>query len=744
MHLRVTTVRRKGKTYRYAQLVESYRRKDGVPAHRVLSSLGQLTGVEVANIRAALAASREGRAVVVKEAAGKPVPVGFIRANLRYLDVAVMRTVWDEWGLGALLDELTESSEMEVPIADMVQGLVLHRVLDPGSKLHAQRWYPTTALPELSGVRPGQFNNTRIHRVLDHLESIDDKLQERLAERCQSRQAFSALFLDVSDTWFVGQGPELARKGKTKEGLVRRKIGIVLLVNEDGYPLRWQVVHGKSYDAHVMQEIVDSIAECDWAIDVPLVCDRIMGRKTALGQMASSGMKFLTAIPAVEIDGYTDRIPYEQFTCLEPELKDDSLDRDRRLVVRAAREAGLTGLPGDDLVFYLDLGVVTKRQPGHIDPGAIRDYVWEKTDTPPAVTALIEAKAIAEALGGPERLTYADIASRHGHSKHWAYLRMMLMKLSSDIQEAVLGGYGAHVGVRRLQKLAQTRDPQRQREQFEEMVKTGRSKYASARVQSGVKGRPKSRKDGEALQIRAVIGFNVQFFIDTRRMAEEKLQRFYSYLRSLNIRVLNPRSRLTGETAVTQAKAKLKTMDLSDIFDVSVDDSPGSGDRGASQVRATFSGRAWNSRRRYDGFALLAAAPDLTLDGEQLYRLYRSKDAVEKDFQVIKSVLKVRPVRHRTDPKVRGHVTLCMLALLLERTLKTKLRTLPTIGSAEAAVEILRTCHLNLCGQDVRSPTYYTVTEPNNEQTALLTALGLEDLAKDSYVSEQVTPRLRE
>jgi len=47
----------------------------------------------------------------------------------------------------------------------------------------------------------------------------------------------------------------------------------------------------------------------------------------------------------------------------------------------------------------------------------------------------------------------------------------------------------------------------------------------------------------------------------------------------------------------------------------------------------------------------------------ELCRTYRAKDAVETDFQVIKSLIKLRPVRHRTDAKVRAHVTLCMLAL---------------------------------------------------------------------------------
>jgi hypothetical protein len=66
MHLR-TVLGGSGKVKRrYAQLVQSFRRDDGVPAQRVVANLGALSDREVANLRLALAASREGKAVVLR------------------------------------------------------------------------------------------------------------------------------------------------------------------------------------------------------------------------------------------------------------------------------------------------------------------------------------------------------------------------------------------------------------------------------------------------------------------------------------------------------------------------------------------------------------------------------------------------------------------------------------------------------------------------------------------------------
>ena len=98
MFLRVSKVKKNKKTYSYAQLVESYRRKeDGLPAHRVVANLGQLSKLEVANLKTALSAAKENKMVgihrkVSSTKISKPV------ANLKYLAL-----VQNECSLGMML-----------------------------------------------------------------------------------------------------------------------------------------------------------------------------------------------------------------------------------------------------------------------------------------------------------------------------------------------------------------------------------------------------------------------------------------------------------------------------------------------------------------------------------------------------------------------------------------------------------------------------------------------------------------
>lgn len=64
MNIRYSTVRRGDKVYRYAQLVESYRREaDGKPTVRLVASLASLSDLAVENLKIALAASRAGIAL---------------------------------------------------------------------------------------------------------------------------------------------------------------------------------------------------------------------------------------------------------------------------------------------------------------------------------------------------------------------------------------------------------------------------------------------------------------------------------------------------------------------------------------------------------------------------------------------------------------------------------------------------------------------------------------------------------
>lgn len=729
MHLHISRVRRGDKTYAYGQLVESYRRPDGMPTQRVVAKLGQLTEVEFENLRAALQASRHGQRVFVQDKdLGSSARFLKPTQNLRYLDVAVLYDLWRQRHLDDLLNELLPRQEAEVPPADVVAALVFQRCVDPGSKLYAERWFPRTALPELLGIEPTSFNNTRVHRVLDALDACTPRLMQRLPALYGAQDGkCAAFFLDVTDARFVGHGPGLAETAKTKEGLIERKIGIVLLCNQHGLPMRWQVIAGKKPDAGAMHDVIADVRGLSWLGEAPIVCDRAMGSSADIGKLLRSKVRFVTALRVNEYSAYTDAIPHACVADLQPASEPAPGESDP-CALEAARRIEQAGLECITPTLYVrDLGVVERDAPRE-----------SSTATAPTTGhgahALQQARHIRTMVEQGEADSYNSAVRRLGVSRHAAKWYRQLLKLDVGIQQRVLDDPAVGLSISQLTKVARLRDPLEQQQLFGRML-SGAPRPVHRRTTRAVESPERPEVERTVLRLHAALTFNPQRFVQERRHAAELLDEMQAQVRALNERLARPRCKRTRRDIEVELDRMLRRRSALELYRIHVSEQQGS-ERTYYEARLELDTEMWQRRRRYDGFSLIVAHPDLDLPGAALCKLYRAKDAVEKDFQVIKSVAKLRPIWHRTDAKVRAHVTLCMLALLLERTLGARL----TKQTAEQAIETLRTCCLNRF-EDGTGTSHYVVTHPDGEQRALLRELACEALTADDDIVARLRPR---
>jgi len=714
MHVRVSRVSRHGKTYEYAQLVESFRRDDGMPAHRVIANLGDATSLEVENLRVALAASLRHRRVVTRGATDKapPQPV----ANLRYLDVAMLLELWRAWGLDELLGTVMASANSDVPASSVVAALCIQRCVDPGSKLYATEWLPRTALPQLLSIPEASFNNTRIHRVLDELDHATPRLMPRLVERYQARDGgFASLFIDATDTWFVGEGPTLAERAKTKEGRIERKIGIVLLCNQLGYPMRWEVIGGRESEVVAMARMLGLVAGLSWAQQVPLVCDRAMGRTAQLRQLLAAGLHFVTALTTTEFDAYTDRIPHHVLDELEP--REDHREEDIAEAARLIVAAGLHRV--EDHLFVLDLGIVQRVDEDYVESSA------PVSDDDAVAKVMQLARSIDEAVTAGQYTSQASAGRARGLSKQLVARYRQLLRLSKPLQQAILDGQARGRSLDELIRIARIDDAEQQREAFAALVASAWARRPSARPLGVAHKRSEpATHEPEPIRVRAVLYFNPQLFIDQRHRARERLEAVQTFTNDLNARLASPRSRMHRDQIAAAIDRQLRKDDLLEAFTPVITEQQIAG-RPRFHVELRLDQAQWSRRRRYDGFCVVVAHPDLDRSATDLCRLYRAKDAIEKDFQIIKSLVELRPIRHHTDAKVRAHVTLCMLALLLQRTLEQQLAG---SCSAKTALELLATAHLNRYVSSTGAAAH-VVTRTDAAQNKILRKLRLQHLA---------------
>ena len=130
-------------------------------------------------------------------------------------------------------------------------------------------------------------------------------------------------------------------------------------------------------------------------------------------------------------------------------------------------------------------------------------------------------------------------------------------------------------------------------------------------------------------------------------------------------------------------------------------------------------------------------AADAKLDGKYLLRTsdphlstedialgYRQLLEVERGWRDMKQILDLRPVYHRLEDRIRAHVLLCWLALLMVRVVETRATT-PTARppAGRAARDALQRLHVGLF-TGPPAPFRHT-TGPTDEARRLHTALGL-------------------
>jgi hypothetical protein len=90
-------------------------------------------------------------------------------------------------------------------------------------------------------------------------------------------------------------------------------------------------------------------------------------------------------------------------------------------------------------------------------------------------------------------------------------------------------------------------------------------------------------------------------------------------------------------------------------------------------------------------YVIRTNVPASRASSEEAVRYYKELSNVERAFRSLKSVdLKVRPIYHRTEDRVRAHVFLCMLAYYVEWHMRRSLAPMLFDDSDPSAGEALR------------------------------------------------------
>jgi hypothetical protein len=153
--------------------------------------------------------------------------------------------------------------------------------------------------------------------------------------------------------------------------------------------------------------------------------------------------------------------------------------------------------------------------------------------------------------------------------------------------------------------------------------------------------------------------------------------------------------------------------------------------RGRPRLRFARNEPAIAAAATRDGLFVLRTN-DLDRPAADVVTAYKRLQEVERAFRSLKNTLRIHPIFHRREPRVRAHVFLCVLAFLLQRTLEHWLHQAGIDRTWPDALQDLRPLRWNwttFAGRRIGR-----AHQPNETQTQLLQASGVLDQFREPVI----------
>jgi transposase len=134
-----------------------------------------------------------------------------------------------------------------------------------------------------------------------------------------------------------------------------------------------------------------------------------------------------------------------------------------------------------------------------------------------------------------------------------------------------------------------------------------------------------------------------------------------------------------------------------------------------------------------DGKLLLVTnVQDLT--PQEVVRRYKALADIERGFRVLKSEIEIAPVFHRLPDRIKAHASICMLALILYRVMRQRLKMSGSDLSPEAALADLRRIQRHSVSINNAAPIA-GISTIVQRQTDVLAALKIKKPSHDTQLS---------
>ena len=192
----------------------------------------------------------------------------------------------------------------------LLLDLVIMRILEPASKLHSI---------ELLNVYFGlQHRRQSYYKYAPKWLDLKSKVEEIVMQFAKQKYAFNydLLFYDVTTLYFeTFREDELRQNGFSKDNKSQQpQILIGLMVNEEGFPVAYEVFSGSTFEGHTILPVVKEFIKKHAVKDFTVVADAAMISAENVQQLLSNDISYIVGarlgnVPAKLIEQIDKSLP---------------------------------------------------------------------------------------------------------------------------------------------------------------------------------------------------------------------------------------------------------------------------------------------------------------------------------------------------------------------------------------------------------------------------------------------------
>jgi len=327
MFLRSHRRMKNGKEHRYYSIEESRRLQSGRVVQRRVLYLGEINDGQQAAWRktlevfdeqqhsyTTLSLFPEDRGVPAGTVDGLQVKLSEMRLRRArpYGNCWLGCELWRQLELDRFWEQKLERGREEVSWAQVLELLVINRLMDPGSEFRVHRqWFDQSAMDVLLGVDFAVAEKDRLYRCLDRILKHKGDLFVHLQQRWRNLfdVSFEVLLYDLTSTYVEG---EAERNPKAKRGYSRdgrpdcKQVIVALVITPEGFPLAYQVMDGNTSDKTTLRGFLTKIEELYGKARRVWLMDRGIPTEAVLQEMraAERQMFYLVGTPKTRVSKY--------------------------------------------------------------------------------------------------------------------------------------------------------------------------------------------------------------------------------------------------------------------------------------------------------------------------------------------------------------------------------------------------------------------------------------------------------